>query len=165
MKKIVFIRHAKSSWADSTLDDFDRPLNERGKIDAPLMASKLKSQGIIPDLIVSSPAKRAKKTAKIFSKVMQLESEILFDERIYEADEDTLLQVIHSLPTDKNIVFMFGHNPGFTWVVNQLCNVRIDNIPTCGFAIVACSVQNWNEICMETNTLEYFDYPKNFLHT
>ncbi len=165
MKKIVFIRHAKSSWADSTLEDFDRPLNERGKIDAPLMASKLKSQGVIPDLIVSSPAKRAKKTAKIFSKVMQLEHEILFDERIYEADEDTLLQVIHSFPQDKNIVFMFGHNPGFTWIVNQLCNVRIDNIPTCGFAIVACPVENWNEICMETNTLEYFDYPKNFLLT
>lgn len=165
MKKIVFIRHAKSSWSDSTLADFERPLNERGKIDAPLMASKIKSLGIIPDYILSSPAKRARKTARIFSKVMNMDDQIEYDERIYDADENTLFTVIQSIPNDKNLVFIFGHNPGFTWLVNDLCNVRIDNIPTCGFAVVNCSIENWNEICMEKNTLENFDYPKNFLNS
>lgn len=165
MKKIVFIRHAKSSWSDSTLADFERPLNERGKIDAPLMASKIKSLGIIPDYILSSPAKRARKTARIFSKVMNMDDQIEYDERIYDADENTLFTVIQSIPNDKNLVFIFGHNPGFTWLVNDLCNVRIDNIPTCGFAVVNCPIENWNEICMEKNTLENFDYPKNFLNS
>lgn len=163
MKKIIFVRHAKSSWADFGLRDFDRPLNERGKTDAPIMAERLKLKNFDIDFFVSSPAKRAQKTAKIFSKTWSLNpEEIVFDERIYEADEYTLLKVVQDFPENKHSVIIFGHNPGFTWFVNELCNVRIDNIPTCGIAVVASTVTNWNEITMGNNTLMYFDYPKNF---
>jgi len=160
MKRIVFVRHAKSSWAENGISDMERPLNERGKVDAPLMADKIRQLGFSPDLLVSSPARRARKTARKFAKVFRFEPEILLDDRIYEADEEMLMEVVKSLPPEAHTVFLFGHNPGFTWFVNGLCNVRIDNIPTCGCAVVDLETDTWENTLYEVNKLSVFEYPK-----
>jgi len=160
MKRIVFVRHAKSSWTDETLNDMERPLNERGKVDAPLMADKMRSMGLVPDALVSSPARRARKTAQKFAKVYRFEPEIILDDRIYEADEEMLMNVIRDFPPQAETVFVFGHNPGFTWFVNGLCNVRIDNIPTCGCAVVELASDTWKNTSNDNNKLIAFEYPK-----
>lgn len=160
MKRIVFVRHAKSSWTDDTLNDMERPLNERGKVDAPLMADKIRGMGLVPDALVSSPARRARKTAHKFAKVYRFEPEIILDERIYEADEEALMNVVKGFPPEADTVFVFGHNPGFTWFVNGLCNVRIDNIPTCGCAVVELPSDSWENTLYEVNKLIAFEYPK-----
>lgn len=160
MKKIVFVRHAKSSWSDTTMSDMERPLNERGKVDAPLMADRIRNMGLQPDALVSSPARRAHKTACKFAKVYRFDPEIILDNRIYEADEESLMSVIRDFPPQAETVFVFGHNPGFTWFVNGLCNVRIDNIPTCGCAVVELQADIWTNASYEINKLIAFEYPK-----
>ena len=161
MKMLYVIRHAKSSWSDPGTDDFDRPLNERGKADAPEMAKRMKSKGIKPDLIISSTAKRALKTAHIFAEVLGYPTDaIQLRRNLYEADVDTVFDVVREIAPETGRVLIFGHNPTFTGFVNELAGVRIDNIPTCGIAAVTLA-KPWNETGEHTGRLDWFDYPKN----
>ena len=147
MKTLIIIRHAKSSWANIGEADFDRPLNERGKKDAPEMAEKLLAANIKIDAFVSSPAKRAKKTCKAFMEMYNVEREniILIDE-LYNAQVATFYQVVSSLKNDYNNVAMFSHNPGISEFANSLCNgVDIDDMPTCAVFAVQINIDDWKD--------------------
>ena len=160
LKRLVIIRHAKSSWANALLDDFDRPLNERGKKDAPLMAKKLKEKKVNPDIIITSPAKRALSTAKKFAKVFELEKKKIKKEpKLYHAAENIILKICKELDDKHEVVFIVGHNPGLTHFVNYASNLEIDNIPTTGVTIM--EVSNWNKLGKEKAKAIYFDYPGN----
>ena len=159
MKKLCIIRHAKSSWKDSTLDDFDRPLNKRGEKNAPLMGTKLKKKKIQPDMILSSPALRAKSTAKIIAKKTKYIQKIVYDENIYEAMPNTLHKILNKQDDQHEIVFIVGHNPG----LNMLADKYVDfyeNIPTCGIVEIEFDCDRWISIDKENATLISFDYPK-----
>lgn len=163
MKTLFLIRHAKSSWDDPNKDDFDRPLNERGKRNAPFMGKLLKKENILPDLIISSPAKRAIATAKIIAdETGYPKNKIHTDSKIYEAAINDLLEIINSIQKEHKTVFLFGHNPTLTDFLNYLTNAGIGNIPTCGVAEIEFSFNSWKEISRETGILKRFEYPKKF---
>ena len=162
MKKIYIVRHAKSSWKDPGMKDFDRPLNKRGKHDAPLMGKLLRDRGIKPDLIVSSPANRAQTTAKIIAQeIGYAANEIVLEPKIYEAYLEDVLSVIECLPNEFETVFIFGHNPAFTYLVNHFNKGElIMNLPTCGVGCVETSATEWTAIHKDNANLISFDYPK-----
>jgi phosphohistidine phosphatase len=163
MKTLCVVRHAKSSWADPTERDFDRGLNERGKQDAPRMGKRLKEREIVPDLMLSSPAKRALSTAKRIAEILQYPTEKIKTDRIlYHADEETILSVVQGLNDKHSMVFLFGHNPGLTEFVNTFAEneIYIDNVPTCGIVAFQLNVDSWTEATWKSGRVLFFDYPK-----
>ncbi len=161
MKELFLVRHAKSSWEDPTLSDFDRPLNRRGKEDAPFMGEHLRHLGVKPDLILSSPARRAKKTAKIMAeKLGYPKDKIEWVELIYEATPQALLYLVCQLPDDAKHVVIVGHNPGLTMLSNILGDITIDNIPTSGVVAIAFDASRWYEACRMQGHTILFEYPK-----
>ncbi len=163
MKKLYLVRHAKSSWKDASLDDLERPLNNRGKRDAPFMGELLKEKVVNPDIVFSSPAKRASKTAQIIAEqIGYSKKDIIYDERIYEASSRELVDFIKTIDEKYNSVMIFGHNPEFTMLTNFLSKNYIDNIPTCG--IVALELNgSWKDIEKNTAKMLFFDYPKRYM--
>jgi phosphohistidine phosphatase len=150
LKTIFLVRHAKSSWTDPTMSDFDRPLNQRGMSDAPTMAALIHRLDMKPDLIVSSPAVRALTTARIFAQTMGLlNGQFVENHNIYEASQDTILKIIRSLPHDAQTVFMFGHNYTFTDLAQRFSDDHPGNIPTCGVVQIKGEMDSWAD----------FDYP------
>ncbi len=164
MKTLYIIRHAKSSWDDPGLSDFDRPLNERGKKDAPRMGKRLREKNAVADIMVSSPAKRAISTCKRIAEELQYSKEkIQTDERLYHADEDDILSAIRNLSEKHSNAFLFGHNPGLTDFVNSLNQNKrniIDNVPTCGVVCFRFQSDTWKEIKFNGGELVFFDFPK-----
>ena len=137
MKHIIFVRHAKSSWSAQGLSDHDRPLNERGIRDAPVMAAWLAETLYKPDVIVSSTALRAQQTAKEFQISCGVKSELFMsDASLYLAGMQEWIRVLEASKSIPETIAFFSHNPGITQIVNWLCNEDIYNIPTCGIAIV-----------------------------
>jgi len=162
MKTLYLARHAKSSWKNPEFSDIERPLNKRGKRDAPLMGNKLKERGIIPGLIVTSPAKRARVTAKnIALEIGFPEKEILINENIYEASSTELINIIHGFDDKYNSIMMFGHNPGFTMLNNYLTDHYIDNVPTCGVVGIQFN-SSWKIVQSGSGKSLFFIYPKMF---
>lgn len=159
-KKLLLVRHGKSDWGNLDLKDFDRPLNKRGKENAPEMAERLINRGFKFDLMVSSPAKRAKSTAKYFAEVYNLD-DIKFEASIYEANSRALLKVVNDFEDSSDTVVMFGHNPGFTDFANELSNANIYNIPTAGMVLMSFPFDSWKMVSKGTGELVFFDYPKN----
>jgi phosphohistidine phosphatase len=160
-KQLLIIRHAKSDWDDPKLADFDRPLNKRGHRDAPQMARKLLKKHIVPQQLVSSPAKRAITTAEYFADVFQLDKKHIRKEKdIYEASSSQLLKVVNSLDNHYDIIAIFGHNPGLSDLAINLCNQHIE-MPTCGAVLVNFPFDAWEMISNGTGELEFFDFPKN----
>ena len=159
-KQLLLVRHGKSDWGNLDLKDFDRPLNKRGKENAPEMAERLVQRGFRFDLIVSSPAKRAKSTAKFFAEAYQVD-DIQYEESIYEANTTALLKVINGLDDSAETVIMFGHNPGFTDLANELSDADIYNIPTAGMVLMSFPFDSWKMVSRGTGELVFFDYPKN----
>ena len=161
-KKLLIVRHAKSDWESGIKRDFDRPLNNRGEKNAPEMAQRLVNKNIIPEKIVSSPALRAITTAGIFAEAFGYsKSDILQEPKIYEASASTLLKVINKLPNDVDFVALFGHNPGLTEIVINLCNADIYNIPTCGMVLIDFPYEDWGMITNGSGEKVFFDFPKN----
>jgi len=160
MKYLYLVRHAKSDWKNTGLADIERPLNERGKRDAPFMGKILVDKKVNPDLILSSTAKRARKTAIAIAKKLDInDDKILFDENIYEASAGELMNIVNSIEDKYNSVMIFGHNPGLTTLHNSLSNHYIDNIPTCG--IVALKFDTgWKNLGSAASELMFFEYPK-----
>ncbi len=159
MKKLYIIRHAKSSWKDETLEDFERGLNKRGKANAPMMGERLKEKGVMPDIILSSPAKRAKSTTEMIGKEIGYTKKVLFDENIYEASVGELRKILTALDDKNKSVFLVGHNPS----LNDLAHYYVDfgaNIPTCGIVEIAFTSKKWTEIEPKNAKLLSFDYPK-----
>jgi len=165
MKRLFIIRHAKSNWDNLLIKDFDRPLNKRGEKDAPRMAKRLKESRVFPDVILSSPAKRALATCQEFCRILKLpEKQIITQQKLYHANEDDILDVVRNIKDRKGdeeeIVFLFGHNPGLTEFVNSLLNEDIDNIPTCGIVSCALTAKSWDDVTWGSGELDFFDYPK-----
>lgn len=162
MKTLTLIRHAKSDWGEPLLRDFDRPLNGRGKKDAPAMGRRLADLGFMPDLLVTSPAKRAMSTAKRITKAIGYPKQnIVTDERIYEAGLKTLMDVVNSLDDGADHVALIGHNPGFTELANHLTGKPIANIPTCGIVSIRFDLSHWGAVWEDSGQVVFFDYPKN----
>ncbi len=165
MKKITLIRHAKSSWDNPSLRDSQRPLNKRGKRDAPFMSSMMAGRGWAPDQLISSPAVRAYTTAQHFAAALGREaSSILQDPGIYEAGMRDILRIIHNLDDSWEHVALFGHNPTFTMVANHFQHGRIiDNVPTCGIVeIEGAQISHWSDFAPDTAQLLHFHYPKQY---
>jgi len=163
LKRIYIVRHAKSSWGDISLADIDRPLNKRGKRDAPFMGQVCKSMGYVPDLLISSTANRARTTAKVFCKEFGFDQDKLtLEDSLYHAPEDSYLEVCFGLDEDINSVMLFGHNPGITYLANSVSDEYIDNVPTCGVLVIDASIDTWNKLDFSNCTLEDFLYPKMF---
>ena len=161
MKTLLLVRHAKSSWDDPSMSDFDRPLNERGKKDAPKMAERLIEKGITINTFLSSPAKRAKKTAKIFAHAFKREEEgIILIQELYLAGSGIFGTVLSSIDTDAETIAIFAHNPGITDFANTLTEARIDDIPTCGVFAVKIDTDNWKNFGEAKKEFLFFDYPK-----
>jgi len=152
MRTLFLVRHAKSSWEQPGLRDFDRSLNERGLNDAPRMAQLLVKQGVKPDLLVSSPAKRALTTAIFFAEAFGLSADdVQREPNIYEAHPMQIQHIISKLPNDSSTVMIFGHNPTFTDVANVFTKDYIDNLPTCGVVKITSSAESWGSFS-ETNS-------------
>jgi phosphohistidine phosphatase len=159
MKRLMIVRHAKSDWNSTNLNDFDRPLNHRGLQSAPEMAARLLEKSIIPQYLLSSPALRAKTTAHLFAETLKL-AEPSYNKAIYEATHADLLQVINKLPDAYDFVAIFGHNPGLSNLLFSLTGQMYD-MPTCAVAIVNFEFDSWKLVSGKTGSLSYFDYPKN----
>jgi phosphohistidine phosphatase len=161
LKILILVRHAKSSWKDASLADRDRPLNKRGKRDAPEMGRRLAARGAAPDLIVSSPAARALATARIIAEAVGYPVDaIREDERLYLASPTELLEAIRDLDDGYDRVFLFGHNPGLTELVNELSEPAVDNVPTCGLVELRLAAERWADVSPDTVRRVSFDTPK-----
>ena len=160
--KLILVRHAKSSWAEAGLTDFDRPLNDRGLKNAPEMGRRLAKVNFAVDTIITSPATRAMTTAKIIAKEIGFDvKRIIQNEDIYGASINILLDLVRNLDEQDNKVMLVGHNPGFTVLCNRLCNVRIDNMPTCSIIQIQFNIRSWENITEHSGEITDFDYPKN----
>lgn len=159
-KKIIIIRHAKSSWSDFNISDFDRPLDERGLRDAPIMANLLKETGHHPQKLISSAANRAQSTAKYFSKVFDLPIEIT--KELYHGEPGNYIDQLMDLDNTVHCVALFGHNPGITHIANLIQRGSTDNVPTCGI-IIAETIDDttWQKISWKNMRLINILTPKN----
>lgn len=161
MKHLLLCRHAKSSWKDGTLTDIDRPLNKRGRQNAPEMGRKLCKRGMRPDLVVSSPARRALDTAKLLARECGISKKnILVMDSVYGSYPAKLLQLIQRFDNDSDTVLIVGHNPEITILANILGELDIENVPTGGIVALDFAVDSWQEVDEEGATLNFFDYPR-----
>ena len=159
-KELIIIRHAKSDWGNADLKDFDRPLNKRGKTNAPEMAHRLVKHKYKPELIVSSPALRALTTAKFFSDTWQMPlANIKEEPTIYEANLKTLLKVVNQLDNRFDKIALFGHNPGLSDLVSYL-DGHIYEMPTCSVVILKFPFDDWVMLSEGTGKVLLYDYPK-----
>lgn len=160
MKKLFLIRHAKSSWDDPSLTDFNRPLNERGMRDAPRMARILAQAHPEIDLVVHSPAKRATETAQIFINTMDNpQLEVLAMTEIYDASLNTLKGIVNNLDDQYSNVVLVGHNPGFSALLNYFSD-QIYDMPTCSIAEIMFDQESWKDCIGSGGHLVNFDFPK-----
>jgi phosphohistidine phosphatase len=161
MKTLFLIRHAKSCWADMGIDDFDRPLNERGKKDAPEMAARLLKRNIPVDAFVSSTANRARKTCAAFMEAFHIPKEKrILKEELYLAPPQGFLDIIKKLDDKIEHVAIFAHNSGITDFANSLTKVKVDNMPTCAVFAVKVNTNKWADFEKAEKEFLFFDFPK-----
>jgi phosphohistidine phosphatase len=161
MKRLFIIRHAKSGWDINILSDHDRPLDERGLQDAPLMGKHLKSIGIQFDSFISSTAYRALTTAKLIATELDFPLENIIQIRdLYHASETHLLEEVQSISPDINTAAIFTHNPGISYFVNGFYAQRLDEMPTCGVAEIHFDVENWQEADLKNGKVIELYFPK-----
>ena len=164
MKTLYLLRHAKSSWEYEELSDHDRPLNKRGRSDAPLIGQELADREIKLDMIITSSAVRALTTATLIAKELKFAPEkIGVQEELYLMATDDLRVFVQSLPDEYDHVMVVGHNPSLTELANQLSPEKsIANIPTAGIVGISFDCGYWGEISPDNSKLLFFDFPKNY---
>lgn len=161
MKKLYVVRHAKSSWADQSLSDFDRPLNKRGFKDAPKMGGVLKKLNILPGIIISSPASRALTTAEIISDKMDYpRKKIKREKRLYHAGVLDIIDIINAQDNSHDSLMIIGHNPGLTHLINTLSDFNLPNLPTCALAGIELFLNDWKAVSKGTGKVFCYEYPK-----
>ena len=160
MKTLFLGRHAKSSWDDSGLSDFERPLNERGERDAPEMGRRLAQKYPTANVILSSSAVRARTTAAILAKEWGYEGDLLLEPGLYEASTSQMLDFIQELEDEATSALFVAHNPTITWLANLLGNLSIGNVPTCGIVVLKIPCDKWSEVKEGLAELIEFDFPK-----
>ena len=159
MKRLILIRHSKSSWKDLSLTDFNRPLNNRGKSDGPLMADYLKSKIKKIDYLHSSSSVRTFETSKYFIKQIQF-VKIQYDDSLYHCSATSILNMISSYSDNYQSVMIIAHNPGLTNLINNITNVTLDNLPTTGLAEIEFNCDSWSKISYENCNLIDLKFPK-----
>ncbi len=161
MKSLILVRHAKSSWNDEKLSDRERPLNDRGERDAPEMGKRIVNHGIRPSLIITSPAVRARTTAKIIAQQIGYPIEFLQrEDSLYLASLDDLLDVVAAQDNGFNNLMVVGHNPGLTEFANFLLPGLTSNLPTAGMVSIQIDRDDWNLHERPKAELIAYDYPK-----
>ena len=161
MKTVVIVRHGKSSWDDPLLSDHERPLAKRGMQDAPVMGARLADWGPPVDRVISSSAARALVTAELVTGEMGLPwDEIQVEDDLYHATEFEILELIQEQDDYLDGLMLFGHNPGMTYLVNDLSDLDLENLPTCGVVILQFDVEHWSDIGDALASKAEFDYPK-----
>ncbi len=161
MKTLTIVRHAKSSWKERGLSDRERPLNKRGKRDAPIVGDRVAKAGVRPSQIISSPAVRAWTTARIFAKKLGYPTEFLQrEDGLYLASLDNLLDVVATQDKGFNNLMLFGHNPGLTDFANYLVPGLTNNLPTSGVVTVNLACDDWMLYDRPTTELVLHEFPK-----
>lgn len=159
MKTLFLMRHAKSSWNNVALSDFERPLNERGFRAASLMAKYMQENGLVPELIICSPALRAKTTAKIIQMEAHVAGELLFDSTIYEASVGDLFAVLQNLDDAFSSVLLVGHNPGMEGLNGNLTG-EFQPFPTAALAKINLEIEDWKSLKPFAGKLETIVKPR-----
>ncbi len=162
MKNLYLIRHAKSDWSDESKSDFDRGLNRRGEKAILIMANALKEKKVMPDLILSSSAKRAKLTAKGLAKKIGYRGEIKYIDALYMAEPETIQELIKDINNKYDTLFVVGHNPETTEFSNMMVDDYIDNVPTLGIVALEIPIDHWKKFKLTEGKTEFFIYPKMF---
>lgn len=163
MKTLLLMRHAKSSWADESLPDILRPLNDRGRRDVPKIGNRLAERKLLADMIVTSPAERAHHTASMIAPYLNLPaSRVVTAEELYHADPDVYLSIAQLCDDNVECLMLVGHNPGITQFANELTDTPIDHMPTA--AVFACrfGVKHWHELTPGAGDYIAFEYPKKY---
>lgn len=161
-KQLVICRHAKSSWDDASLSDVERPLNKRGRRDAPEMGRWLAERGLLPDLILASHATRAWTTAEAYADRLGYPPDrIQVDPGLYTATAASLLALVRALEPRLGRILLVGHNPECTAFANLLGNLDLDNLPTGGIVALEFHTRSWQEILPGQGQLLFVDFPKN----
>lgn len=161
MKKLLIIRHAKSSWDLGILNDFDRTLNQRGHQDSPAMAKRLLDKNIVIDLFISSSATRAFTTASYFAKAYKkTDNDIVKIAELYHAMPPVFFETIAAIDNAFDTIAVFAHNPGITAFANQLTKTQIDDMPTCGIFAIEIDTDKWAKFAEAKKKFWFFDYPK-----
>ncbi len=164
MKTLLVFRHAKSSWGDATLDDHDRPLNQRGKKTAPLMGQWIAEQNAVPDLIVSSTAKRAVSTLKKAVWTMGSAGESYYDESLYLASPKAYCQAVRRYAKAHQRVMIVGHNPGLELLVRNLTG-EDRALPTAALADIRLDIESWQDLKSKTTgALRHLWLPRELFH-
>jgi len=159
MRILYLLRHAKSSWNDPTLRDFDRPLKKRGREAAERIGERMALETLSNPLVICSPAVRTRETAEVVLASAKLQVEPRFDERIYEASLRELVEIVTEIPNDKEVAIMIGHNPGFEELLSFLTGEH-RRMPTCALAKIRFEDVSWNEVRAGEGSLEWFTAPK-----
>jgi phosphohistidine phosphatase len=159
MKTLLLLRHAKSDWDDPSLRDFDRPLASRGQRDAPRIGNALRKHGPSPDLIVSSPAARARATIEAVVKAARLNLEVRFDETVYGASAAELITLIRRLSDGISCALLVGHNPGLEDLVGRLSGSQ-ERMPTAALACIEFQIDRWEDVCDGAGKLAWLLTPK-----
>lgn len=164
MKQLIFVRHAKSDWGNEFLKDIDRPLNDRGYADAYSMSEWYLKNKALPDQILASTATRALNTALIFARSFEWNMKCFaVEEEIYESSVERLVAIIKEQKDSKNRIMLFGHNPAFTNICNELGDdLFFDNVPTCGMVALNFDISSWSRLDKKTGRLDYYQFPKEF---
>lgn len=162
MKQLFILRHAKSSWDDPTLADFDRPLNARGRSAAPFMGEFMAGRKLLPELIVSSPAVRAMQTARLCRDAGGFDAPLKYDERIYDATTQTLVSVVSEIPDDIASALIVGHNPGMEGLVRFLSR-ELHPMPTAAVACISLEIGSWADLDEGSGTLVDLFRPKKLM--
>ena len=150
IKTLLILRHAKSSWKFPDLADHDRPLNKRGKRDAPKIGNLLKEKDLVPDIIISSTAVRAEKTAKMVAKASKYKGDVSLTDSLYAAGPVAYIDVLRNLQNKYNTVLVIGHNPGLEELVKILSGEEYHVMPTCALAHISLDIQSWSDIVQMT---------------
>lgn len=162
MKTLILVRHAKSDWSHEGLSDRERPLNDRGKRDAPEMAKRVKKRIPKIDLLLSSDAKRAHRTAKYFAEEYGIDKDnIQVESSLYEDTTSAYDEVLAGLKDKYDVVALFAHSPTITDYANGMTNVRTDSIPTCGVFAAQADADSWKDFAKAEKSFLFYDYPKN----
>ena len=159
MKTLFVLRHAKSSWENPDWSDFERPLNSPGLDAARFIGELIYERGLQPQMIVSSPAKRAKQTAVLVKEIAEVSKPVKFDERIYEASPLTLFNLIREFDEKWESILIVGHNPGFENLVRMLTGETV-SMPTAALARINLDIENWHDVETSSNELEFLIRPK-----
>jgi phosphohistidine phosphatase len=162
MKHLILLRHAKSSWKNATLEDVDRPLAERGERDAPRIGERLKSRGANPTLLLTSPARRALRTAELIGRALGLAFEQTRTvPALYLATPGEIREVVAEQDDTHDCLLLVGHNPGLTDLVNELLpGLALDNLPTAGVVALDLAGATWSAAARLRGRLAYLDCPK-----